>query len=192
MDSDELRGRLNLITYAIDFSDRVANELVARRAEEVIQQRIYHTPPSVLFEALTEGVSSDLTVLLQGQHEHNVRDFLIRLRDALEARKPWPVPPLAQLDAQEWPALTVAKPVAQIPLSEMQVRARLNRGFDEVSGVGRVLVLKLRSGETVALRAPAGYTEPGVALLADTDDPAATIAAFRELAGFTEDEVVPV
>jgi hypothetical protein len=91
--------------------------------------------------------------------------------------------------------------IARIRLPESEVRDRLHSWFDEEPDVGRVLIVKLRDADTVVLHSepPSGSEgrvgvrkSKGVTLLADTDDAAATLALFRELCGFTDDELVPL
>src|SRR5690606_29364101 len=122
----------------------------------------------------------------EGESEAVWRDLLTRLLAALDACRPWAEPPFRQLDATAWPEYADAPRIGQVALSRMQVQERLNRLFDK-KATPPTLLIRLRTGQQLALHAPGRYTEPGVTLHATTE-PAATLEAFRTLTGIQPTE----
>lgn len=180
------RGRINELTYGWDLRRWVDDAVVTRIADELIRQRFFISPVESYYEAAAAALESGARVTEHKEDNEEVaRDLLIRLLQALDARRPWPEHPFATLGAEDWPALRDAPAIARIPLSQRDVQHRLHRIFSEIPpGIGevRVLVLRLRTGQVVALLARPPFTEPGIDLLAHAD-PASTVAAFRELTG---------
>lgn len=182
------RGYVNQLTYGVSLHSRVDDAVVARIADQLIDQWFFTLPVASYYEAAAAALESEARIVYDEQEENEevVRDFLARILHALDERRPWPEPSFVELDPSEWPAFRSAPAIGHIPLSQLDVRKRLNRVFYEVPPDGgepaEVLVLRLRTGQIVALLAPALVTEPGINLLAHTD-PASTVAAFRELTG---------
>jgi hypothetical protein len=186
------RGYINQLTYAVNFQDRVSQEIVERIADAILEQRVFGDPAEAYYNAATAALASGDRVAGQDDKDEIVRDFLQRLLLALEERKPWPEPPFRALDNGEWAAFQDAPTVGRIPLSRMSVTDRLSKLFSPAPGAGSIspadiLILRLRSGERVALVAPQSFTEQGVAVQTYAD-PDATLAAFKELTGL---DVVP-
>jgi hypothetical protein len=183
------RGTVNQLTYGIaglGRRDPVDDARVARTVDDMLHQRTFAGQPEDYYPATVDALASGRQLAYDSEDEELVRDFLTRLVAELDARRPWPVLPFTRVTPQQWPALSQARPIGLIPLSHHDVRGRLRHLFDKVTLEGQsvdVLTLRLRTGEMVALRAGPSYTEPGVTLLAQTTDPAATIAAFREATG---------
>jgi hypothetical protein len=183
------RGTVNQLTYGIaglGRRDPVDDARVARTVDDMLHQRTFAGQPEDYYSATVDALASGRQLAYDSEDEELVRDFLTRLLAELDARRPWPVLPFTRVTPQQWPALSQARPIGRIPLSHHDVRGRLRHLFDKVTLEGQsvdVLTLRLRTGEMVALRAGPSYTEPGVTLLAQTTDPAATIAAFREATG---------
>jgi hypothetical protein len=183
------RGYVNQMTYGLDPRHRVENADVAWIADDMIAQRTFTDPVTRYYEAATAALESGGQIANQGEdeaEEEGVRDFLVRLVQALDERRPWPEPPFYTGDQNDWSDLRDAPAIARIPHSQLDVEGRLNRTFFRV-GPGdddqtRVLILRLLTGQVVALLAPYSFSEPGVELLANTDKES-TITAFRELTG---------
>ncbi|MFJ8913018.1 hypothetical protein [Amycolatopsis sp. NPDC102389] len=179
------RGYVNQLTYAADLRHRVDDEFVGRVADELIRQRFFTLPVADYHRAATEALGSGERIAGEPDDEDATRDFLARLVRALDDRGPWPEPPYSTSGTGEWAALRAAPVIARVPLTEREIGATLNRVFaQEPPGAGdvRVLILRLRTGQRVALRASRPFTEPGVDLVT-YDDPASTVAAFGELTG---------
>lgn len=180
------QGYVNQLTYSAAQRRWVDDEFVAHLADELIRQRLFNSPVETCYQATVDGLESGER-LSHGDEdkEEATRDLLGRLLQALDQRRPWPVPPFTRVDPSEWPAFRSAPVIGRILLSEKDLGERLNRVFSKVSsgdGEAKLLILRLRTGEVVALLAPNSYVEPGVVLLAHTD-PVATLAAFYELTG---------
>jgi hypothetical protein len=180
------RGYVNQMTYGTDLRHRVDDSLVTRLADELICQRYFTHPVESYYHAAVTGLESGESMTLdENQNQEVVRDLLTRLVHALDERRPWPESPFASLDASEWSAMCDAAVIGRIPLKERDVQSLLHRVFSEISpdgSGGRVLILRLRTGQVVALLSPTSFTTPGIDLLARTE-PTSTLAAFRDLTG---------
>jgi len=181
------RGYINQITHGTDLRHRVDDSLVARLADELIRQRYFTRPVENYYQAAVAGLASGESVTLADEQDQEVtRDLLTRLVHALDKRRPWPEPPFTSADISEWPSLRDAPIIGRIPLTERDVQSLLHRVFSELSphhgGEGRILVLRLRTGQVVALLSPTSFSAPGIDLLAYTD-PGSTLAAFRDMTG---------
>jgi hypothetical protein len=187
------------VLYAVQF-----DPLDERTADGVAQAMVdYHylvSGPTAYLAGIEQGLSSDvvLTDALSTRHsEGEFRAFLAKVRDRLLALRPWPEPRFRKLPVSEWESFGGAQPIAKIPdLHSSSVAQRLPSVFDGVQ-IGEVrlpvLVLRLGTGETIAL---VGSTDPkarGVMLLQrDPREPTEVIAHFCELTGFSPEEVVPI
>ncbi|RSM63258.1 hypothetical protein DMH03_14755 [Amycolatopsis sp. WAC 01376] len=179
------RGYVNQLTYAAGLRHRADDELVERVADEVIRQRFFTLPVADYHRAATEALGSGERIAGEQDDEDATRDFLARLVRALDDRGPWPEPPYSTSGTSEWAALRDAPAVARVPLTDREIGAALNRVFaEEPPGIGdvRVLILRLRTGQQIALCASRPFAEPGVDLVT-YDDPVSTVAAFGELTG---------
>ncbi|WP_252442280.1 hypothetical protein [Pseudonocardia humida] len=180
------RGYVHQLTYGADLTGPLDDDAVERIVEGVLRQRVFTQPIEAYYEAASAALASGEHLAdLPNQDDAAVRDALIRIVDRLDARRPWPVPPFQQQGVEEWGALAGAPVIGRIPLSQMQVRRTLNRLFDTVEHGGgelKVLVLRLRTGQLVALRSTGAFTAPGVDLLSGAE-PGSTAADFTELTG---------
>lgn len=182
------RGYVNQLTYGVNLRSPVEDAVVTRIADQLVRQWFFTRPVASYYKAAGAALESGARIAYdeQGDDEEVVRNFLARILHALDERRPWPEPPFVELDPSEWPGFRNAPAIGHIPLSQLDVRKRLNRVFYEVprdwGEAAEVLVLRLRTGQVVALLAPALVTELGIDLLAHSD-PASTVAAFRELTG---------
>ncbi|GAB3436753.1 hypothetical protein [Flindersiella endophytica] len=190
----EWRGLVNAALYGIDLSGPVADAEVSRRAGELIQQQMFTEPVDDYYQAASAALAAGEQIGFEAGEQAAARDFLTRLVAELDARRPWPVPPFQAIGSAEWPALKEQPVVARLTLSRMQVEERLSRLFDKQPPDGTswpILLLRLRTGETVALQAPGGYTEPGVAIRAGTTAPKELLASFAQLTGIRGEEINP-
>lgn len=182
------RGYVNQLTYGADLRTPVPDEVVERITHELIRQWFFTHAVENYYDAAVAGLNSGKRLAFtDDQDEEATRDLLIRVVARLDERRPWPEHPFYQGERSEWAALRDAPVAAVVPQSEREVRRRLNRGFaavDTEAGRVKVLILRLRTGQTVVLRSgPAGCD------LLTGDDPAPTIAAFRELTGLDAEPV---
>ena len=183
------RPYLDELLYAIpDLDHPVHQEVVDRIVQAAVAQQVLSSPTTAYYDAAAAAVAATGDIARTGQDEAVVRDALTRIVAGLDAARPWPVHPYQRIDLAEWPTLAAAPVVGQVPLSRMAVQRKL-RAFQKV-GTGpdevAVLLLELRTGQRVALRAAGAITAPGVDLMAHTD-PASTVADFTELTGVPVD-----
>ncbi|MEQ4204339.1 hypothetical protein [Actinopolymorpha sp. B9G3] len=186
------RGRVNAVTDEIDLLRPVDADVVADVAAALIAQRLFPHPTQVYYDAVCDALTSGERLAREAnEDEHVMRDYLTRLRDTLADKRPWPDPAYRVLDPTSWKDHSAGRPIARIALLKRKVSAKLNGFFETVPGEKRgVMLVRLKTGDTFALQAPEDFREPGVTLLADTDDPASLIARFCEHTGFSTDDVV--
>jgi hypothetical protein len=179
------RGYINQITYGIDLQGRVSDSLVARLADELIGQRYFTHPVEDYYQAAVAGLQSGENVsLIENQNEEATRNLLARLIHILDERRPWPEPPFISLETGEWLRLRDAPAVGRIPMAERDVQTQLHRIFSELPPATpdeRVLILRLRTGQDVALLSPTPNTS-GIQLITSAD-PESTLSAFQDLTG---------
>jgi hypothetical protein len=179
------RGYVNQITYGTDLRAPVDDSLLSRLADELIRQRYFRDPVETYYQAAIDALQSSESVRLDDdQDEGAVRDLLNRLLRELDERRPWPEPPFRSLPIDVWQVLQDAPVIGRLSAYPMDVQARLYRSFsggESSSPESRVIVLRLRSGQEVGLRA-ASFSEPHVDMYS-TSDPESTRAAFQDLTG---------
>ena len=180
------RGYVNTITYDVDLSSKVDEQLVDRIVNALIEQRFFSGPVDEYYQAMVSALDSDATIALDDQDEEATRDLLTRLVHGLDHRKPWPVHPFYCEDRSEWTDFEDTPLIGRTLTSAMSIVSKLNRSFSSVKASSvqlEIMILRLRSGETVVLRStPDDFAKAGVDILSRSD-PAATLAALRELTG---------
>lgn len=182
------RGRINAVIDGVYFSQRIDEDRIVARADDMVRQWTFPDPVDVYYEAIVDALDSTERIAEPSEDEDHARDFLRRIKQTLDARRPWPMAAYTELDASAWSDFRNLRPIAVIALKENTVGERLNRYFDELPDDGAVKILRLRSGDTIALHS-ADFRTPGVTIHAYTDDAGATIEAFRTLTGFAADEI---
>lgn len=183
------RGIINQILYGAQ-QGRLDDETAERTAQAMVDHRVFGAGPAAYLSAVEHALRSSDT-LVEGLPvrvpEAEFRDFLSRLRERLIAAQPWPQPRFRKLSVSEWPGFGDARPIARIDKSVQSVADRLPSIFDHVAiGDTRlpVLILRLRTGEDVALLGSVDRTSRAVTLLQrDQRDPRETIEHFTEFTG---------
>lgn len=184
------RGYINQILHGTSLREPLSDEMVDRLADELIRQKYFTRPVADYYAACGAALASgDDLAFDENQNEDAVRDLLVRLRRALDRRRPWAEPWFYVQAIEDWDRLSHAPVVGAIPLMLPAVSARLHRTFHSVQKDPEVLalVLKLRTGQLLALRSSSPFSTPGVDLMT-LDDPAQTVLDFTELSGM---EVAP-
>jgi hypothetical protein len=180
------RGRVNQLIYGADLRTTAGQDMVDRVVAAVIDGTFFDAPAEDYHQAIGAALCSDVPLAFdERQNEAAVRDLLTRVSAELDDRRPWPKHPFRQLDIEHWTELRSAPVVARLPGSRQDVAVRLHRAFREVetaAGPRQALILRLRTGQVVALLGAAHHLERRVDVLT-RDDPAATLAALRELTG---------
>lgn len=184
-------GYVNQLLYGLDFNEPVPDEVVTRVADLLVAGTGYTGSVEEFYQAVSRALASDAWIHSPSDREDMLaRNYLNRLMRTLEARRPWPVPAFAWL---EWSVDrdAGAPVVGRIPHVMSHVEDHLNLQFAESgsdeSGEFR-MVLRLRSGHVVVLRAVEPLWRPGVELCA-WDDPDAVRSDFHVLAGLRVDLV---
>ncbi|MFE5206891.1 hypothetical protein [Streptomyces sp. NPDC056600] len=164
-------GMLQAVLYCLQFSRELGDEEVERLSRTILEQPFYDLPVTEQYSGIEESLAVDLgrtDLSWQPHEEPAVRDFLRRLLDRLDALRPWPEPPFRSLGTDRWEAFTRGTLLARVRLSSPAqdvLHARLRTVAGDAHGL-RGLVLRLGSGDEVALVAPPSATRP----LADGDE----------------------
>jgi len=163
------RGYVNMLTYGLALGRGVDAATVSRRVTELMRTDVFGLPVSDYHSAALAALADDTPLTTEPEHNQAVvRDFLVRLVAELERRRPWPEPPAYAGDLHDWDGLCHAPVIGRTPASRAAFRDAFNSGFHPLHSEGQVsyvLVLRLRTGQTIALRAPAAYHEPGIDIL---------------------------
>lgn len=201
MDDNDVSGLMTLFLYGIDKAPDLGPSIVDRMADDLINQLHFRQPVQDYFGAFAEvlrrgQVPPRAMEGVQRYSEAEVLDFVQRLYARLDQLRPWPKPRFTRCDISEWPSFAHAKGIARIAALPSIIEGAFRSDFAKVpTGAGDlpVMIVELRTGQKIAIM---GTTERGsttfTVLTTDTTDPAATIAAIRELTGLTDDQVVPM
>lgn len=185
---DLWRGIVNQILYGAQQS-RLDDEAAQRVAQAMVEYQVFTSGPANYLAAIEQALGSGeaLVGIPVRVEEGTFRDFLIQLRQHLVALQPWPEPRFRKLPVSEWANFGHARSIARIDKSVQGVADRLPSIFDHVEvGDTRlpVLILRLRTGEEVALMGSVDIQTKSVTLLQrEQRDPNETIEHFTEFTG---------
>jgi hypothetical protein len=202
MDAPTVSGVISEILYSIDkvsdlhdpeTQDRLVAFMINRRSlprgieeyDEAIEQVLDagRIPPRAL------GFSTRYS-------EEEQLQFLRAVHDRMKARKPWPRPAFVKTPVQTWDELGPVTAIAQITKPQHRLQGVFHKSFDDVpvgDGTIPVMLLKLRSGDTVALIGSVDPRSPVFTLMQKGDgDPKALIAHFSEVTGIPPEEIKAV
>jgi hypothetical protein len=192
-------GLLNGIVYCVMFSRELGDQEVDRIARMALEQPFFDLPTEEEYagiQALLADDHWDTDLSWQPHDEPVIRDFLRRLLDRLDALRPWEEPPYRGLGLDRWEEFKRGTLLARIRLDlpgidPMHARLRSVPGDEDRL---RGLVLRLRSGDEVALMAPQlpdGYE--AVLMAAPPHRPAEqVIEAFMTHTGCEPERVFPL
>lgn len=190
------RGLVNALLYQMQFRTALDEKAADEFARALVTEPLLDLSAAEEYALLEEAVRSDgrLTDFIPEPHgEEEVRDFLRRLVARMEALRPWPELPYQGLPVSRWDAFADAGPIARIGMRYVKVEERLRKPFSAVTAGDRrlsVLVLRLRTGEEIALAGPWWPGSSDVALLAlDRDRAEETVAAFLDATVFGPENV---
>lgn len=192
------RGPVNQLLYSLSFSRDISEEHISFCADSAVHYTTLGLGPEVYYKAICDALASseDLADTSLPQFSHaQVVEFLRALADRLDALRPWPEPRVRPLSSAKWAEFGHAVPIARLQASVLDVTNSLQKGFrpagDSAPGLD-VLMLKLQTGETVALLGRYDW-EGEVTLLTDSvADPATVIEHFIALTGFPTDKTVRI
>jgi hypothetical protein len=185
------RYPVNQLLYSLTYSSGIDEEMVNFNASNAVDYTALNLGPEVYSRAIRQALASgehvDSLSLLPQFDQAQLTDFLRAVSARLDELRPWPQPEVRPLDPQAWAEFGDAVPVAELDASLVEVTDVLQQGFrpvgDSQPGMN-VLMLRLRTGETVALIGFYGRSEK-VTLLADpSGDPGAVIDHFITATGF--------
>ncbi|MFE9446344.1 hypothetical protein ACFYO2_47385 [Streptomyces sp. NPDC006602] len=152
-------GVVVAILYCLQFSRELSDEEVERIARMILERPIYDLTVEEQYagiEAALAAVAWEEDLSWQPHAEPSIRDFLRRLLERLDALRPWQEPPFRSLGFGRWEEYKRGVRLAHVRLyspSQDQLHARLRTVPGDEDRL-RGLVLRLRSGDEVALVAP--------------------------------------
>jgi len=201
MDQNHVRGVMNQLLYPLDGAPDLSEATAARLVDNMIEGRLFSAPVEDFAEAIDQtrqaGALHPQTAELSRRYtEPELLEFLGRVARHLDDRRPWPPPRFTKLDVALWNTFGNATPIARINRPTHQINAAVGYPFDAVpAGTGKlpVLLLRLRTGETIALIGSVDPRATSFTLLQrDPGDAAEIITHVRELTGFPADQVAPL
>lgn len=188
---------VNAILYCLLFSKRLDSSEVERLGRIILDEQVLGRTAEKEYAQIKTAVENDrwdTDLSWQPHGEPEIRDFLRRLLAHLDALRPWPDPPFRCLDPERWPEFRGGALLARVRLTALSqdrlqiLMSTVGQGADAV----RVLLLRLRSGDEVALVAPPG--DDHAVLLAPRPHRAGReiVRAFVECTRYPRDHVAPV
>lgn len=201
MNEQSWRRVVDALLYSVQSQRRLDDGLAADRARALVAEPIHGSTAEDEYLALDAALRSTAQVTagpFSSHGEAEVRSFLATVKDGMDALRPWPTPGYIPLADSEWARFDGTEPVARIHAGRVTMQERLQRVFGAVGeGSSRrsVLVLRLRSGDDVALATPWWRGSDDVAVLRAagserTQEQVRT--AFREATGFAAQEMTDV
>lgn len=193
------------LLYIVKF-DRRDDALADRMARGLIGEPLQELSLEEEYQGLVEALASDATLsevirmsgIRSAPGEEEFRDFLRRVVNRLDAMRPWPPPPHRELNQSRWPAeYANARLVGRITMRYVAAQGKLNYVFGGVQDGDikrQVLILRLRSGDEVALVTPWWPDSKHVAVLSRDPNrpPSEVLAALFDGTRFTPDDVEPI
>jgi hypothetical protein len=197
--ASDWRGPINQLLYSLTFANAIHQEMITFNGGSAVQYTTLELGPDVYYQAIDRALASgeklDAVSLLPQFDQAHIEDFLRGVSARLDELRPWPVPKTRRLDAGAWEKFKHARQIARLETSVVGVTDLLQKGFRDVGGFQpgmHVLMLRLRTGETVALLGAYGPGER-VALLTDAaNDPAEVIEHFVSATGFPADKITTI
>lgn len=203
MNGPRWRGLVSGLLYSVQFERDLDDDLAERRALAMLEEPLRGFGQEDGYAALGEALrsSGDLTDLLPGPSpaghtDQDIRYFVTRVRDRMDARRPWVDPPFVPLDTSRSGEFRGGCAIAALPRRYVEVGDRLQRVFSTVPGTGggerEVLLLRLRTGDEVALVAPWWERSEHVAVVqhpGSTRSPHEVLTAFLDLTGYGRHEI---
>lgn len=194
----EWRVPINEILFGLTFTQEITDDTVRWNADSAVRYSTLDLGPQVYYEAIRQALASGETLDSVGQlqqfTEQQIADFLRAMATRLDELRPWPEPQVRQLDATTWAAFGHAVPIAQLQASILDVTDMLQKGFRptaDASGV-EVLMLRLNTGEDIALLSSHRRGEKVTVLTDAVGDPAEVIQHFCAATGFPAEKVTGI
>ena len=191
------RWAIDEILYGLTYTKEITDETVHWVAESAVNYASLGLGPEVYHRAISEALASgehlDGRSQLPQFDQEQLAGFLDAVAGRIDALRPWPEPKFRRLESPEpWASLAQAVPIARLDASIREVSDVLQKGFGpagEAHPGQYVSVLRLNTGETVALLGSHGLNET-ILLLADAaDEPATTVEHFIAATDIANDKV---
>jgi hypothetical protein len=193
------RGPINGLLYGLIFAPEITDELVAGCADAAVNYTVLGDGPEVYYKAIHEALASGEQLDGLGQlrqfDQAQIAGFLRALAAQLDALRPWPEPQFRRVEADTWTTFRRAVPIARLNASIPQVTDVLHKGFrpagDGEPGL-QVLMLRLATGENIALLGSYRRGEEVTLLTDAVVNPAEVIEHFAAATGFPADEITRI
>lgn len=198
--TNDWRGPVNQLLFSLKFSQEISDEAVRWSADNAVRYVVFELSPEMYYESISKALASGEHLDGLGQlpqfNQAEIADFLSAVNARLDELRPWPEPKFRQLDdLAPWDRFRHAASIARLDASIVEVTDVLQKGFrpvgDSQPGL-HILMLKLATGETVALLGSYGREE-NVTLHTDSAGvPADVIEHFIAATGFPADKVTRI
>lgn len=185
------------LLYTVQFNEILDDDLARWRAGGLVLEPFSGFTREEEYEALQEALRSDASLAEElmdspvPHTEEEVRDFLRRVLERMDALRPWPELPFLTLRNESWD-LGACRPLARLHMDWLEAGHRLGTTFYGRAEDGSWLPMRLNSGDEVAMVAPWWEGSRDVAVLArpGTDrEPEEILAAFLHVTGFAPEEI---
>lgn len=191
-------GVVNTILYHIQFEKELDQKIVDRISNALLVEPVFELTPEEEYSALENG-------LLQGEplpeavevkwSDAEIRDFLTRVVQRMDERRPWPELPYLRLPRDKVDDFVKsARPLARVHTSFPGIESGVKRNFFHDSENGSFLLLRMRSGVEIGFFTPF-WDDSHHTMLVTTDER----VSFREIVDelvanttLTADEFTPL
>lgn len=198
MTDNDWRGPVNQVLYCITLDRQLSEEVVDRVAHLAVARGALRLGPQAYHDAASRALAADADLTeLPMEHDQQARaDFLRRFTARLDELRPWPEAGFTKLDAAaQWPSFARAVPVARLDAPVIDVRNVLRERFDRIGAEGEdlyALILRLGTGETVALLGSYAAGQRVTLLQRDPGDAETLRRHFQEATGFPAAKIQPL
>lgn len=145
------------ILYWVQFSRQLGDVEVERTCRMILERPIYNLTVEEQYAGIEAGLASEAWKRLVWDQPHEgpaVQDFLRRLLERLDELRPWQEPPFRALGTSRWAEFKHGTLLAHVRLRlHDPMNGDLRTVPEDEHGL-RGVVLRLRSGDDVALVAP--------------------------------------
>lgn len=196
------KGLVSGLLFSVQYETDLGDDLAERRARAMLEEPLPGFGQDDGYAALAAALASpdDLAGLLPGpipagHTDADLRAFVTRVRDHMDAKRPWTPPAYLPIDTSRSGEFTHGHPIAALPPRWVEVGERLQRMFTAVDAAGgeqEILLLRLRTGDEIALVAPWWERSEQVAVVQhprSDRNPREVLTAFLDLTGYARHEI---
>ncbi|KIA66298.1 hypothetical protein [Nocardia vulneris] len=148
---------------------RIAESLLAKPPGNFTIEKTYQS----LVDALAAGEELN-TVVQMRQSSEVVRNFLERIVDELDSKRPWKIPAIREISISRWTDFASLQPIAQISTPWPAIEGKVGKTFKAIDG-GEGLIVMLRSGITLGLAWPSRIGKSATDVLAPEDSAGSSV-----------------